>query len=189
MKGTSRSNGSSHAKLGTLGRHSPTATVTADTNDSKELKRTFKEKMYSMIQEAESVKIKAVREEELQDRKSLSISMLKEGRPHAFIDFFQLTQASRPDSTDDTQHAASASSSELPSSVLLLMKQEMVRADAASTAGDYEQVFDAYRHLGRFFSQTGHLVKAIFFFEKCLQVSMERIVIHTSTLLSLLARW
>ncbi len=48
---------------------------------SREGKRTFKEKLHSLIQEAEAAEAQAYRESQLHDRKSLCINLLVEGRP------------------------------------------------------------------------------------------------------------
>jgi hypothetical protein len=68
-------------------------------------RRTFKEKLISMVAEAEMQEAMALKEAQTQDRKSLAIALLIEGRPQAFVDFFQLTH-------HNTDAAASTSGSQ-----------------------------------------------------------------------------
>jgi hypothetical protein len=58
--------------------------------DGPGTKRTFKEKLQAAIYEAEVAQAAAAAAAALQDRKSLSIALLVEGRPQAFVDFFRL---------------------------------------------------------------------------------------------------
>lgn len=103
-----------------------------------------------------------------QDRKSLAVQILKEGRAQAFLDFFELSGGS--DSTSSSS-ARSGDSGSLSPESLILLQQHLRRADAALSVGDKEQAFDAYRHMGLFFKQMGHREKAKTFFQKSLQVS------------------
>jgi hypothetical protein len=91
----------------------------------------------------------------MQDKKSLSIAMLVEGRPQAFVDFFQLTHstllheqptagaaatAAKPAAPAGKQGspaktgvtaAAPPGAMDLPQESLLLLKTQLVKADSA----------------------------------------------------------
>lgn len=67
--------------------------VNAFRNLTSQEKRTFKEKLHDAILQAEEAEQQALREAQSQDKKSLAISMLVEGRPQAFVDFFALTHS------------------------------------------------------------------------------------------------
>jgi hypothetical protein len=108
--------------------------------------------------------------------KSLCISMLVEGRPQAFIDFFYLTHKDDEHAqqqhfkhgatgTDDAVHRE-----ELPPESVQLLKEQLVQAEAAVRTGDVEGEYSANRILAQYFSQAGKPHKATLFFEKCLQV-------------------
>lgn len=114
--------------------------------------------------------MQAMREAQMQDKKTLAISMLVEGRPQAFVDFFQLTHTStaRAHSADEA-----AAPEELPQDSLLLLKNQLVKADAARKAGNVEEVYGAYKHLAKYFAQLGRLRTAEFFFKQCLYISRD----------------
>jgi hypothetical protein len=131
-----------------------------------------------MLQEAQEANIKAVHRQELQDRRSLSVAMLMQGRPHAFVDFFMLSQSqygSAPAAENSAAAAAAneaGSSGELSLQSLILLQQQLVVADAASKAGQHEQAFAAHAQMARHFTQLGMLDKSVFFWKKCLQVRL-----------------
>jgi hypothetical protein len=97
-----------------------------------------------------------------QDRKSLAVELLIQGRPQAFVDFFLLTHAS---SEADGQPAQT-----LPLESLQFLQEQTTRAHDAVRGGDTQTAFDAYRQLGRYFSQLNQLDKAGPFYEKCNEV-------------------
>jgi hypothetical protein len=99
----------------------------------------------------------------------LSVALLKEGRAQAFLDFFELSEGS-DGSSSSSSSARLGESSSLSTASLVLLQQQLQRADAALSAGDKEQAFDAYRHMGLFFKQMGQRDRAKIFFQKCLQV-------------------
>ena len=126
-------------------------------------KRTFKDKLHGMIQEAEAAEIAAQREQQLQDKKSLAISLLLEGRPAAFVDFFHLTHgnpfkaltsestpgggSSAHQPSQSSSPASSEESGKLPNDILGLLKQQLVLADVASRSGAPKEVYTAYKVL------------------------------------------
>jgi hypothetical protein len=120
---------------------------------------TFPAKFHGMLQQAQESHIKAAHQ--LQDRRSLSVAMLVAGRAQAFVDFFMLSQpdAGRP---------------ELPWQSMVLLQEQLVRADAAIRSGDVPTAFDAHRTLAKHFTQLGILENAVFFWKKCLQVCFWR---------------
>eukprot|EP00882_Tetradesmus_deserticola_P021654 GHRQ01023441.1.p1 GENE.GHRQ01023441.1~~GHRQ01023441.1.p1 ORF type:complete len:301 (+),score=125.10 GHRQ01023441.1:229-1131(+) len=163
------------APHGRVGAASPTS---ASSGSSK---RTFRDKFHSMQQEAQEANIQAVHKQELQDRRSLSVAMLMQGRPHAFVDFFMLSQqqyGSAPTAENSAVAAAHSEaggvsrSPELSLQSLILLQQQLIVADAANKAEQHEQAFAAHAHMARHFTQLGMLDKSVFFWKKCLQVSM-----------------
>jgi hypothetical protein len=145
-----------------------------------------------MLQEAQEANIKAVHRQELQDRRSLSVAMLMQGRPHAFVDFFMLSQSqygSAPAAENSAAAAAAneaaaggmGSSSELSLQSVILLQQQLVVADAVSKAGQHEQAFAAHAHMARHFTQLGMLDKSVFFWKKCLQVRQHESTQQSST--------
>lgn len=126
-------------------------------------RRTFKAKLQGMVQEAELQEQQAQREASLQDKKSLSISLLVEGRPSAFCDFFRLTHG-------DASTSGPADG-ELPLESLLLLKAQLVKADAAQRLARTEEVYGSYKALAKYFAQLGRLRTAEFFFQRGLNVA------------------
>jgi hypothetical protein len=145
-----------------------------------------------MLQEAQVANIKAVHKQELQDRRSLSVAMLMQGRPHAFVDFFMLSQPQYGSAPAAENSAAAAGSeavaantgggSELSLQSLILLQQQLVVADAASKAGQHEQAFAAHALMARHFTQLVMLDKSVFFWKKCLQVGQRGCMLQISVL-------
>ncbi|GFH13787.1 uncharacterized protein HaLaN_09733 [Haematococcus lacustris] len=100
----------------------------------------------------------------MQDKKSLSIAMLIDGRPQAFVDFFHLTHF--PGGRAEQQE-------ELPQNSLLFLKTQLVKADIARQSHQVEEVYGAYKLLAKYFAQLGRLQTAEFFFKQCLHFSRE----------------
>lgn len=141
-------------------------------------KRTFKDKLHDMIQEAESAELQAFRESQLQDKKTLSISALVEGRPMAFVDFFYLTHRDNIDAAPeqeqaDTGEGGSGRDESIPQDSLGLLKAQLVRADMAQSAGDMPEVYNSFRNLAKYFTEIRRLRKAEFFYKRCLQIAQE----------------
>lgn len=121
--------------------------------------------------QAEEAELQALREAQLQDKKSLAISMLIDGRPQAFVDFFKLTHSS--DVLQSELGNGMNTGEELPQEALLLLKAQLVQADAARRVGNVEEVYGAYKHLAKYFAQLGRLKTAEYFFRQCLIISKE----------------
>mmetsp|Transcript_23375 Transcript_23375/g.51305 ORF Transcript_23375/g.51305 Transcript_23375/m.51305 type:complete len:430 (+) Transcript_23375:222-1511(+) len=134
-------------------------------------KRTFKEKLLTMVQDAELQEQQALREAQTQDKKSLSIGMLMEGRPQAFVDFFYLTHTNG--GAASTSGVQRYEEEELPQESLLLLKAQLAKADAASREGHTEEVFGSYKALAKYFAQLGRLRKAEFFFKQALHTARD----------------
>lgn len=124
-------------------------------------KRTFKAKLQGIVQEAEFQEQQAQREASLQDKKSLSIAMLVEGRPSAFCDFFRLTHV----------EATASGGNEIPIESLLLLKTQLVKGDEARRMGRAEEMYTCYKALAKYFTQLGDLRTAEFFFQRGLNVA------------------
>lgn len=143
-------------------------------------KTRFSDKFHAMMQAAQEAHIKAAHQSQLQDRRSLSVAMLVEGRAEAFVDFFMLSQPSggRPGTASEQGQPGGASTSggtsELPWQSMVLLQEQLVRADAASRAGDQQAAFDAHRTMAKHFTQLGMLESAVCFWKKCLQVGSRR---------------
>lgn len=115
---------------------------------------------------------------ERQDRQSLAVGMLVEGRPQAFIDFFELTAEAGPaPSAPGAPGGASAPApdaeqrQQLPQAGLLLLRDQLVRADATEKAADARSAYDAHKQLGRYFTGLMQLDRAAMFYGRCRQAS------------------
>lgn len=146
-------------------------------------KKTFKDKLLTLIQEAEAQEQQAMREAQMQDKKTLAIQLLVEGRPQAFTDFFNLTHpppASAPKQAamssnqgDSGAESTSGQDHEVPQEALTFLSSELLRADNALRSGDLQTVYAAYKSLAKYFAQIGKLTKAEFFFQRCLGISQD----------------
>lgn len=155
---------------------SPSLGSTGRGLESRE-KRTFKDKLMTMVQEAEAQEQLAMREAQSQDKKSLAISILLEGRPQAFVDFFNLTHGGAAGPAGTAQGEAASSSgrldddSDLPQESLLLLKAQLIKADVSKREGRSMDVYQAYKVLATYFSKLGKLRNAEFFFKQALAVA------------------
>lgn len=150
-------------------------------------KRTFKQKLHNQLQDAQAAELIAARQQQLWDRKTLAVELLAQGRAHAYLDFFNLSQPAagadnQPSSSSsgDPRGAAGTCSTsgrtgdtDLQQQSLILMKEQLQRADAAAAAGQAPEAYDAYRQLGLHFKQLGYRLRAQAFFKKCLRVSQQ----------------
>jgi hypothetical protein len=127
----------------------------------------FPDKFHAMLQEAQEAHIRAAHQREMADRRSLSVAMLVEGRAAAFVDFFMLSQ---PPSATALQEGNSSTAAELLWQSMVLLQEQLVRADSATREGDLQVAFDAHRTMAKHFTQQGMLENAVFFWKKCLQV-------------------
>lgn len=168
----------SHMKgsRGTAGRLSPissgAAPAGAALHDQKKC-QTLREKVQADLEAQDAARRNAAQALDRQDRQSLGVAMLVEGRPHAFVDFFELTEPEATSSSVDTAAAASGVASDTASAgpaSLLLLQEQLVRADAALKAEDPRAAFDAYKQLGRYFTQRMQLERAAVFYNKCREV-------------------
>lgn len=148
---------------------------------SQGAKRTFKDKLLGMVQEAEAAERMSMREAQLQDKKSLSISMLLEGRTQAFVEFFNVTHGnlggvastSGQNRSRGGGKGAAAGDDPLPQEALLLMRTRLSKADAAAREGKMEEVYASYQALAGYFSQLGRLEHSEFFMKKALRLARE----------------
>lgn len=123
---------------------------------SKHHQQRFPDKFHAMLQTAH--------QREMADRRSLSVAMLVEGRAAAFVDFFMLSQPpAQPEGNSST-------AADLPWQSIVLLQEQLVRADAATREGNLQVAFDAHRTVAKHFTQQGMLENAVFFWKKCLQV-------------------
>eukprot|EP00199_Chlamydomonas_sp_CCMP681_P000524 CAMPEP_0119104618 /NCGR_PEP_ID=MMETSP1180-20130426/2788_1 /TAXON_ID=3052 ORGANISM="Chlamydomonas cf sp, Strain CCMP681" /NCGR_SAMPLE_ID=MMETSP1180 /ASSEMBLY_ACC=CAM_ASM_000741 /LENGTH=430 /DNA_ID=CAMNT_0007089433 /DNA_START=132 /DNA_END=1424 /DNA_ORIENTATION=+ len=129
-------------------------------------KKTFKEKLQDAILQAEEAELTALRDAQLQDKKSLSVSLLVDGRPQAFVDYFGLTHPSKSSMQGEPE-------GELPQESLLLLRTQLAQADAARRMDNVQEVYAAFKHLAKYFVQLGRLRTAEFFFKRCLQTSAD----------------
>ena len=97
-------------------------------------KRTFKEKLRGMIDEAELVQAQAITQLQLQDARALSIELLTAGYPTAFCEFHRLA-------ADDGDAAA------LPVDVLRSVQRQLMCVEDAVAKNDRFAEFDACSQL------------------------------------------
>eukprot|EP00201_Polytomella_parva_P023034 CAMPEP_0175048010 /NCGR_PEP_ID=MMETSP0052_2-20121109/5928_1 /TAXON_ID=51329 ORGANISM="Polytomella parva, Strain SAG 63-3" /NCGR_SAMPLE_ID=MMETSP0052_2 /ASSEMBLY_ACC=CAM_ASM_000194 /LENGTH=382 /DNA_ID=CAMNT_0016311979 /DNA_START=91 /DNA_END=1235 /DNA_ORIENTATION=- len=134
-------------------------------------KRTFKDKLHLMIQEAEQAEIQAIRENQLQDKKSISIQMLVDGRPEAFSDFFSLTHGRLDRIMGELPF--DASTKEMPQESLSTLKNLLIAADDAKSLGDVRALFDTYKTLAIHFYKIGKLKFTQFFIQQCVRTGQD----------------
>jgi len=128
-------------------------------------------KLQAEAQQAIDEQIKAVRSRPQQDRKSLAVELLVQGKAQAFVDFFLLTHGRNAiAATVSPDGAAAAEEIELPLESLLFLHQHTVQAHDAMKAGQPLQAYDAYKQLGSYYSRLGQVDRAAVFYEKSLQV-------------------
>jgi hypothetical protein len=140
----------------------------------------FRDKVKAAGEEQAAARLREQQALERRDGQSLAVGMLVEGRPQAFVDFFELTHST---SSGTTATATSSSSQaqpqqpqqpqqqpELPPEGLHLLAEMLVRADAALKAGDPGGAFGACKRLGRYFAARSQLEQAVTFYSKCRQV-------------------
>ena len=143
---------------------SPPATHTGSFHGS--VKRTFKEKLSQAVLEATEQEQAALREAQLLDKKTLGITMLLEGRPQAFADFFNLTHGRL-----GTTSTSGRGEAELPQESLLLLKSQLAKADSAKAEGKTEEVCSVYKSLAKYFTELGRLPYAEFFLKQAVFLS------------------
>jgi len=132
-------------------------------------RRTFKDKLLNMLEEAEQQEAEALREAQSQDKKSLSIALLLEGRPEAFVDFFNVSHgAPGGPSTSGREEDV-----ELPQEALLLLKAQLSKADAARVDGNVEAHFSAFKVQAKYFLQLGRLRHAEFFLRRAQRLARD----------------
>lgn len=143
-----------------------------DVNSNSATKRTFKDKLLSAVQEAEIREAESLREAQLQDKKSLCISLLLDGRTQAFVDLFNITHGNLGGQTS-TSGRNKLSPEDLPQDSLLLMQSQLGQADVAAREGNLEGMHSCYKTLAAHFSQQGRLDHAEFFLRKSLRLARE----------------
>jgi hypothetical protein len=147
------------AAAASSGPSSPPRGATASAGRAK---RSLKQKLHTAIQQADGAEQAGQQEQQAAQRvdaKSLCLQLLAEGRPAAFVDFFQLTHpAPAPAAAPAAQAAAgqaraadAAEAGELPEGVLLYVKQQLAAAEEASRAGDPGTAHEAYMSLAKVF--------------------------------------
>lgn len=134
---------------------------------AKQQQQRFPDKFHAMLRAAQQAHIRAAHQREMADRRSLSVAMLVEGRAAAFVDFFMLSQ---PPPAAQQEGPSSSTAADLPWQSMVLLQEQLVRADAATRDGDLQVAFDAHRTMAKHFTQQGMLENAVFFWRKCLQV-------------------
>lgn len=138
-------------------------------------KRTFKDKLQQMILQAEMEQLQQTKEERALDKHTLAVSILVEGNPNAFVEFFNETHKPEPApaATDDGsgQPGPAPESAELPLSSLMLMKEQLMRAEEAELAEDLESIYDSYRVLAHHFREMALFSYSIHYYTKCLELA------------------
>jgi len=103
------------------------------------------------------------------DKQSLCIDILTSGHVQAYVDFFYLTH--RP----EVEHTADEEPQEeqvgIPSAMLPLVKTQLAEAEVARRRGDTQAVFASYKQLADFFTGLADQRTAIYFWEKCLEIT------------------
>lgn len=105
----------------------------------------------------------------VQDKQSLCIDILVSGHVQAYVDFFYLTHRPEVEQVDDAD--ASEDQVGIPSAMLPLVKTQLAEAEVARRRGDTQAVLGSYRQLADFFTGLADQRTAIYFWEKCLEIT------------------
>jgi tetratricopeptide (TPR) repeat protein len=103
------------------------------------------------------------------DKQSLCLDILVSGHVQAYVDFFYLTH--RPEVEQDAAAEAEEDQVGVPSNMLPHVKTQLEEAEVARRRGDTQAVFAAYRQLADFFTGLEDQRTAIYFWEKCLEIT------------------
>jgi tetratricopeptide (TPR) repeat protein len=104
------------------------------------------------------------------DKQGLCIDILVNGHVQAYVDFFYLTH--RPESAqpvEGTEHTEGLRG--IPPAKLEFVKTQLAEAETARRRGDTAAVFAAYEGLAEFFTSLGDQRTAVYFLEKCLEIT------------------
>mmetsp|Transcript_40277 Transcript_40277/g.114029 ORF Transcript_40277/g.114029 Transcript_40277/m.114029 type:complete len:430 (-) Transcript_40277:386-1675(-) len=143
-------------------------------------RRTFKEKLLDDINAAEASNVQEVMLGKPADRSSLSIACLVEGYPQAFVDFFTLTHTGENDTGLPSAEELVAQGVDPSTYVvseydrmerLRLVRNQLVVADAARRGEDRQGTYEAYNNLAHYFEEHLYVSKAIYFYEKCVEIA------------------
>lgn len=121
-----------------------------------------------MVQEADMQEQTALREAQSLDKKTLGIILLLDGRPQAFVDFFNLSHGR-------LGNASTSGRAELPlpQESLLLLKNHLIKVDTATRAGDMDVVCTSYKTLSKYFNELGRLPYSEFFLKQAVTISQK----------------
>jgi tetratricopeptide (TPR) repeat protein len=100
------------------------------------------------------------------DKQSLCIDVLVNGYCQAYVDFFYLTHRPEPTGTEEKSEDAGIPPEKLP-----FVKSHLADAEAARRQGDTKAVFASYKELAGFFTDLKDQRTAVYFWEKCLEIS------------------
>ena len=101
------------------------------------------------------------------DKQTLCIDILVSGHVQAFVDFFYLTHRPEVEPAEEPQEEQVG----IPSAMLPLVKTQLAEAEVARRRGDTQAVFASYRQLADFFTGLADQRTAIYFWEKCLEIT------------------
>lgn len=101
------------------------------------------------------------------DKQTLCIDILVSGHVQAFVDFFYLTHRPEVEPQEEPQEEQVG----IPSAMLPLVKTQLAEAEVARRRGDTQAVFGSYRQLADFFTGLADQRTAIYFWEKCLEIT------------------
>lgn len=104
-----------------------------------------------------------------QDKQSLCIDILVSGHVQAYVDFFYLTH--RPEVEQETADGDGEEQVGIPSAMLPLVKTQLAEAEVARRHGDTQAVLASYQQLADFFTGLADQRTAIYFWEKCLEIT------------------
>ena len=103
------------------------------------------------------------------DKQSLCIDILVSGHVQAYVDFFYLTHRPEVDVGDSEEPQEEQVG--IPSAMLPLVKTQLAEAEVARRRGDTQAVFASYNQLADFFTGLADQRTAIYFWEKCLEIT------------------
>lgn len=105
------------------------------------------------------------------DKQSLCIDILVSGHVQAYVDFFYLTHRPEVDVPEEEEEPVVDEQVGIPSNMLPHVKTQLAEAEVARRRGDTQAVFASYRQLADFFTGLDDQRTAIYFWEKCLEIT------------------
>mgnify|MGYP003706091103 CR=1 FL=1 len=108
--------------------------------------------------------------EDTLQKQNLCVDILSNGFVQSYVDFFYLMH--RPDPNPDPNRPELADAEiQVSAQDMLLIKDNLTKAESARRQGETNVVFEAYSDLARHFESVDDSKTGIYFYEKCLEIA------------------